>query len=327
MKFLYPVYGKMRENFLNSDSPNEKLARKLLPIIQDIIKEEGTPYFTRQKWFENGDDTLKKKYVKSINDYTNDAIKIESHWQNDCFFDKEGSCFGYNNDIIISDKKNSNHFELLFVCALRQYDENLKEIKYFLNFHLNRSYKKQINSYIEFLQICILQHSNFLSEKIVFIVNEWIKDNIPKNEINPSLKKKSGINNIQVTNEEKLKEADKKVIYDSLKPLSGYWKREKIMNDEEFIRLVEYVNYLVFSEKTPQNITPIKQTKISNDFIRKTMQKLHFKFYGRRKRQYWIDFIHMTFSQFSKTERTTTDKLFSSYKKTYDLDLQEITYK
>jgi hypothetical protein len=119
---------------------------------------------------------------------------------------------------------------------------------------------------------------------------------------------------------------DKQTIEKYLKPLSGNWNGSKIMSNEDFERLNEYVFYLVENRRIPEVIQQIPQTNISTEFIRQTFYKLHKQLYGRRKNTYWIDFLHKTFIQFSGSELNTTNKVFATYRGNYEQDLENITY-
>lgn len=122
-----------------------------------------------------------------------------------------------------------------------------------------------------------------------------------------------------------IEDNDRCIIEKHLNPLNGYWNREKIMSDKEFFRLFEYVCFMVKNKEMPKNIEPIKQTKISTEFLRKTFQLLHFDLYGKRKKDYWIDFLHITFVQFQNWDKSTTKAHFTTYRSNYEKDKEKIS--
>jgi hypothetical protein len=121
-------------------------------------------------------------------------------------------------------------------------------------------------------------------------------------------------------------EEDKKIVSEFLRPLSGFWNRNRIMKLENFERLVRYVHFMVEFEKLPENIEPILSTNIHVDFIRQTFYQLHKKLYGKKKRQYWISFLHAAFKQFENWDIESTNKNFSTYRGFYDKDVEKITF-
>jgi len=115
------------------------------------------------------------------------------------------------------------------------------------------------------------------------------------------------------------------LIDEYIKPFNGYLNGVKILNKTEYDQLQNDVLYLIENEKIPAKISKIQPKNISAEFIRKTFEQLHKQLYGRRKRLYWIDFLHKKFIQFEEWESETTNKNFTSYRGDFEKDQKRIT--
>ena len=118
-------------------------------------------------------------------------------------------------------------------------------------------------------------------------------------------------------------EQDIQIAIEYIDFLSGdNYKGEKIMNDKDYYRLVEYLRYLIEYEAVPENIDPIPQMNTTNEYIRYTFFLIHKELYTTaRKRKYFIDFLHEAFSQFGNTEWKTTHTKFSVKPNQYENDV------
>lgn len=115
-------------------------------------------------------------------------------------------------------------------------------------------------------------------------------------------------------------------IISHLKPLSGYWMKEKIMSSTDYNQLIEYVVYLERNNKLPSIPKKFKKSIISNQFILKTFYRLHGALHGRRRNKLYYSFIKAAFIQFSENTTTSIGKNFSKYVGNYASDLSLITY-
>jgi hypothetical protein len=105
---------------------------------------------------------------------------------------------------------------------------------------------------------------------------------------------------------------------------SGYnYSQRKIMTDDNYELLVQYLDAFLKDEVVPSGIKPLPQLDISNEFIRYTFYLIHKELYGTRQiRLSMIDFIHAVFSQFNGTELKTTKTKFSVVPVHYSTDSQ-----
>ena len=94
------------------------------------------------------------------------------------------------------------------------------------------------------------------------------------------------------------------------------------MKEEDYSRLISYVDDFITNEQFPKNIQLIS-TYTSIEFLRYTFyliyKDLNLKTPARSE---WVKFLHAVFSQFSKTETDTTSKKFSTKPSFYDDDTQ-----
>lgn len=111
--------------------------------------------------------------------------------------------------------------------------------------------------------------------------------------------------------------------------LSGYnLKNEKIMPDDNFARLSNYIAALIDNGTLPANIQPIPQTGVSSEYLRYTFYLIHKELYTTRPiRPEWIDLLHAVFVQFNNSEKETTRKKFSKKPDHYDSDIATFTKK
>lgn len=102
-------------------------------------------------------------------------------------------------------------------------------------------------------------------------------------------------------------------------------QNEKIMSDVKFTYLIDRVNSLIETELVPEINNPIPQINLPTNYIRYTFYRLHKALYTTKAiKESWINFLHDTFIQFNKAERSTTKTKFSEKPQLYDTDLQGI---
>lgn len=118
----------------------------------------------------------------------------------------------------------------------------------------------------------------------------------------------------------------KEIAYQHLSFLKGTnAQNEKIMSDDKFTYLIDRVNSLIETELVPEINNPIPQINLPTNYIRYTFYRLHKALYTTKSiKESWINFLHDTFIQFNKAERSTTKTKFSEKPQLYDTDLQGI---
>ena len=108
--------------------------------------------------------------------------------------------------------------------------------------------------------------------------------------------------------------------------LSGYDRfNKKIMSDESFIKLTEYINVLIETEAVPADIVPIPQTSLTNEYLRYTFYLIHKELYTTRPiRIAWLELLHSVFTQFKDVDLETLRKKFSTIPTHFDKDVEDI---
>ena len=81
---------------------------------------------------------------------------------------------------------------------------------------------------------------------------------------------------------------------------------EKIMTDENFKILTNYVQHTIEFDELPRQIRQLPQTNISNGHIRYTFWLINRIMNGRKVNQLWITFLHKVFKQFKNESAKTT---------------------
>lgn len=93
---------------------------------------------------------------------------------------------------------------------------------------------------------------------------------------------------------------------------------EKIMNDNDFDRLIAYTSHLLENKQVPEFFTTIKPIKISNNSITYTYYLIHKDLFGTSKiYDFFIDFLHSIFEQLKNTEKSTLKAKFATEPKKY----------
>jgi len=102
-------------------------------------------------------------------------------------------------------------------------------------------------------------------------------------------------------------------------------QNEKIMSDEDFSKLLQYVTSFLTEKEVPV-VTNRIRTNISQDYLRYTIYRiykdLHLKVPSRDE---WVSLLHSIFPQFDNSEESTTSKKFSKKPDLYDSDIKRIS--
>jgi len=156
---------------------NSNLARKIIDVIQHIIIQDNRPIFKEAEYVGTDYyDRNYKQYAESL-----DSLE-KQYWLN--YFFCRGDCYQYDRNIFIG--RIHRDYEFLFTLKLRQYDGKISSIEPFLKFHLKKNFNDQKGKFITFLNFCIKQYRELLSDKVVTTTKEWIRQNEKKHETKAS---------------------------------------------------------------------------------------------------------------------------------------------
>lgn len=138
---------------------NELFLITLLDNLQEEITKNGKSVFGVEMAKSN--PSYYKKQVELLR--ANQFKDIKGRFVFD-FFMVKNDCYSYNREIIIqnTDKK----FQYWFALKLRQYNERLSLLIIFLDNHLRVSFENNTASFLEFIEMIVLQYSEILTEKI-----------------------------------------------------------------------------------------------------------------------------------------------------------------
>src|SRR5690606_19076427 len=90
-------------------------------------------------------------------------------------------------------------------------------------------------------------------------------------------------------------------------------QQNKIMPEDDYNRMLRYVDALIETGQVPDGIKPIPQTGVSTGMIRYTFYLIHKELYTTRPiRQPWIDFLLTVFAQFQDSTHSTTKTKLSA---------------
>ncbi|HEY6142522.1 MAG TPA: hypothetical protein VIV55_03715 [Flavobacterium sp.] len=114
-------------------------------------------------------------------------------------------------------------------------------------------------------------------------------------------------------------------IKDIIKPLSGYWNKKIILDENDFLRFTNYIFFIIENHCLPNDTLPFKNTPTSIEFIRKTIHLVYIEI-GKKDKEVYVLLIHL-FKQLENTALETTKCKFSAYASNYENDLKNmITY-
>lgn len=168
-----------------------------------------------------------------------------------------------------------------------------KQIQYIIN-----NGEKQINLFPKLLKP--------LKSIVNYINKKYLNENKIKISINTSFL------NLEEPKEEY--SSDMQIIISVLGYLkNNNDKRQKIMSDEQFNLMIEYVNFYVENNTLPQSIKKLDSLNISNNLLRFTFWVLHKKLYTTNSiRQEFIQLIKQIFSDFDNWEESTLKRKFGN---------------
>lgn len=143
-----------------------------------------------------------------------------------------------------------------------------------------------------------------LNSIVDYINNKYLDENKRKISLNTSFLKLEELND----------SSDLQIITSVLGYLkNNNDKRQKIMLDDQFNLMIEYVNFYVENNTLPQNIKKIDSLNISNNLLRFTFWVLHKKLYTTNSiRHEFIQLIKQIFSDFDNWEESTLKRKFGN---------------
>lgn len=119
-------------------------------------------------------------------------------------------------------------------------------------------------------------------------------------------------------------------IDETLKCLSGKWKNDIILTQDDYERLLEYTRYTFTNKKLPDEIVPITGISIQLpiQFVKHTYYLIwkEAKMQKDHTQELWIRFLKKVFPKHFKLSINSYQKKFAEYRKNYEQDLKSITY-
>jgi hypothetical protein len=314
--YLWEKLFKGLEDELEHDKYNKWYSDILFSIT--ILKEIKERYNLERldstpSVFEPLDLEIKaKKYLDSqIKHYLDNGFNEEDFWTSDLGVSIGALKKTYEQMNNPNNKSSNFHSNLLFLDC----EDDGKSLMWYAGLDCKK--KEDIEPWhLEYFRLGHREHEKYKSNP-----NDYKFNFLEKTTDNQSEFKETKI-------ESKKNGNDKQTIEKYLKPLSGNWNGSRIMSNEDFERLNEYVFYLVENKKIPETIQTILQTNIPMEFVRKTFQSLYKSLYLKNTsiRILWIEFLIKTFKQFESWELDSINKNFATYRNNYEHDLNKITY-
>ena len=115
-----------------------------------------------------------------------------------------------------------------------------------------------------------------------------------------------------------------KVVKSHLDFLTGYINNEKIMKDDDYENLIQYITAFLTEKKVPVISARIR-TNTTQVFLRYTFYLIYKDLNLKQpSRDSWVSLLHAIFPQFDNTAETTTSSKFSTKPDLYDTDKKRI---
>ena len=115
-----------------------------------------------------------------------------------------------------------------------------------------------------------------------------------------------------------------KVVKSHLDFLTGYINNEKIMKDDDYENLIQYITTFLTEKKVPVISARIR-TNTTQVFLRYTFYLMYKDLKLKQpSRNAWVSLLHAIFPQFNDTDESVTYKKFSTKPDLYDSDKKSI---
>ncbi|MCB0745239.1 MAG: hypothetical protein KDC67_15125 [Ignavibacteriae bacterium] len=266
------------------------------------------------KYFEN---YLDKEIFK-------DLTAFYSSFENEFFghrikrIDKNLHLVEYYKDSYNNDEKEytTASFESQIIGKLKN-EKSLTEEFIELGFQKRFSNKAEMMGYAKFLYLKLDSLEDLRAIKEFNFLNSLIQD------LRETIRKYSDLKDeLEVNNG--IDEKDKLIKYtvgqenELILEVFGFMaglneKRERIMTDEQYDLMINYIKKLVKDEKLPEIKVKLNKVKISNELLSYSFWVLHNQLYTTTKiRQYFIEFLKLAFENFKNKEVTTIKSGFGT---------------
>ncbi len=162
---LGDVWEYEREKFIAGET-NEKLAQKILDLIQLFVIKHGVPSFGQEM---NAIDS--KYYERNVSEYHGADLRMKYALN---YFIHKNDCYEYNQTILFTGKE--EEFPFFFALKMRQYNDNLFEVNSFLKNQLSTSFDDDRVSYSKFLRICLFQFDSFFQQGLKSQIDQFLEN-------------------------------------------------------------------------------------------------------------------------------------------------------
>jgi hypothetical protein len=164
----------------------QKLSDLIIKTRNNDINNKGNSPIRPLVTIEDYDDGSKKGYWLKCLEQIIKAETIKERMILNFFSRIDNgidSMFSYAYPIEVD--KDDNYFDYWFSLKLAHYKNDLGKIVDFINFQLNLNFNNDKEKFIEFLELILLQHNNFIDDRINKVCNNWIAKNKIKEIIAP----------------------------------------------------------------------------------------------------------------------------------------------
>lgn len=165
------------QNKFLSDKSSDDLAKQIINKAEEVIIKEGEESFT----IDLDEADSRAYYERNLNEYRSSSNTLKGRYKTNFFFNKQ-VCYQFDQHIIVT--RESPDFDFWFALKLRQYDTKITKIKDFLEYQLQKNFLRDSRNFSDFMELIIRQYQmEFLNDKIVDTVKEWIVPNGSKKQL------------------------------------------------------------------------------------------------------------------------------------------------
>ena len=152
---------------------NIDLSIRIISEIQSLIIKNREPSYD-VSFYDNGDENAKRKYSRDRNSYVENLSSPEKIFDLEFFF-HNNACYEYYANVKITKSNISlNLFHFFFTLKLRQYAFALIHTPDFLDHQLESNFRRDRESYIEFLSLLLRQYSGLFIDKLIETINDYL---------------------------------------------------------------------------------------------------------------------------------------------------------
>lgn len=290
---LRDVYYFEKAQIQKNSTYDETLANELFDRLEDAVFRKAKPIFTP---IDGGFVSDKHRLMDEC--YGKAYLKLRERIALN-YFCRVNNCYSFDNQVTIG--KSHEEYTYWFSFKLRQYDLYLKKTASFLSFQLKKNFNKNLDQFLEILDLSLDQYPELFSDRLRKTVQRWMAEKRKPTEQTPESSKVA-----QTSNKIKTAKEDQSLIdaqtYNELenaKPsknidvgqiVKAKKSKKKIVKTQSKFKWIE-------TAKTDKQLEYLRNALINNDFIDDIkLEKFKNNFNGKLNEKTKINWLKERFA-------------------------------